>query len=481
MELKFLGIGSAFQTKLYNTSAFFVEGDVLFLIDCGETTFEQLKSQSFFEDIKEIYVAFTHTHSDHIAGIAKLIDYCNDLLNEPLNIVVPTNSGLIKDIFALLDIFFISNDKCCFIPPNYLTSHFETFEKLDFLPTFHAPQLAQKCYSLLFDTKDGKVLYSGDSTDTKYIKELVKSGFDKMYIDVTSSIPIAHLDINVLAANVPSNLRNKVYCMHFDSQDCLNKAKYLGFNIANSIATKLSNIPLTFSYAKFDNTTLVLNNCNELAFYNLQQYNLLDGIDTIILMIQDTKASSVASLGSLLTYSHFVLKKPLYICNKNIAFNMLRLAKIYGVSETSLVFVDDNITVPIPQEEKNIYKIFDIVVCKDRKIATKYVDSSLASESSWIPLTKEGNYKVTTLNGRIGYNFANKGTKYVFVDIGDLILESFDGKDEICIYQLEYFDFILQKAIGKLLFRGNPKTNKKFEKYEKVAKDLDDYQMFVTV
>ena len=63
MELKFLGIGSAFETKLYNTSAFFIEDKKLFLIDCGETTFAQLTSQKFLIDIKEIFVAFTHTHT----------------------------------------------------------------------------------------------------------------------------------------------------------------------------------------------------------------------------------------------------------------------------------------------------------------------------------------------------------------------------------------------------------------------------------
>ena len=44
MNLNFLGIGSAFQTSLYNNCAYFIEDNELFLIDCGETAFEQLKA-----------------------------------------------------------------------------------------------------------------------------------------------------------------------------------------------------------------------------------------------------------------------------------------------------------------------------------------------------------------------------------------------------------------------------------------------------
>lgn len=62
MDLQFLGTGSAFQTKLYNTSAFFVEGEKLFLIDCGETVMAQLENLRLLNYVKEIYAVFTHTH-----------------------------------------------------------------------------------------------------------------------------------------------------------------------------------------------------------------------------------------------------------------------------------------------------------------------------------------------------------------------------------------------------------------------------------
>lgn len=44
-QLKFLGTGSAFNTKLGNTSAYLLNNDksAMLLFDCGETVFSKLK------------------------------------------------------------------------------------------------------------------------------------------------------------------------------------------------------------------------------------------------------------------------------------------------------------------------------------------------------------------------------------------------------------------------------------------------------
>ena len=200
MNLKFLGIGSAFQTSLYNNCAYFIEDNQLFLIDCGETAFEQLKEQEDFSAIKEIYVVFTHTHSDHIAGLGQLVEHCENALNKKLNIIVPQGKEdtLKEDIKTLLDIFSIPKEKCNFLSRDDITNKFKTFQTMEFLKTKHSPELEGKCYSLMFETSEGKVLYTSDSMDTKYIEELINSDFSKIYTDVTLSIPEVHLDFNVL-------------------------------------------------------------------------------------------------------------------------------------------------------------------------------------------------------------------------------------------------------------------------------------------
>lgn len=343
LDLKFLGIGSAFQTHLYNNTAYFQEGDTLFLLDCGETAFEQLKRQSFFRDINKIYVAFTHTHSDHIGGLGQLVEYCNEKLNSKLNIIVPNteSDSLFTDIVDLLNIFSINKAKCNFLLPDNLENTYESFSKINFLPTEHAPELKDKCYSLLFETPTGKVLFTSDTIDTKYIEELVDTNdYSKIYVDSTISLPHVHLDLNILNEIVPDEQKEKIYCMHFDSMSCITEATKSGFNIAPSVAKDLSMEEPTFKYLKLDDK-LILNNCGELTFMHLHQKEILNGINEIYLPLESTSNEQVASLGSLLTYCYFVLKKPLYILTdiSEVKENMTRLVELYGTPPESISFV----------------------------------------------------------------------------------------------------------------------------------------------
>ena len=47
MELKFIGRGAAFNPKEGSDSAFFVDNNRLFLIDCGESVFCKLCEHKF--------------------------------------------------------------------------------------------------------------------------------------------------------------------------------------------------------------------------------------------------------------------------------------------------------------------------------------------------------------------------------------------------------------------------------------------------
>ena len=55
----------------------------------------------------------------------------------------------------------------------------------------------------------------------------------KMYIDVTStnSKDNIHLYIGKLIEKIPSNLKEKVYCMHFNNQKCIDEARSNGFHV----------------------------------------------------------------------------------------------------------------------------------------------------------------------------------------------------------------------------------------------------------
>ena len=81
--LKFIGIGSAFNTKLGNTSAYIKENGVLLLLDCGELTFDRILNMNLLDDVNEVHVAVTHCHPDHIGSLGSFIFYCH-FITQPL-------------------------------------------------------------------------------------------------------------------------------------------------------------------------------------------------------------------------------------------------------------------------------------------------------------------------------------------------------------------------------------------------------------
>lgn len=89
MELNFLGRGAAFNPKEGNTSAFFIDNNELFLIDCGESIFKEIIENNILNNIEKINIMITHTHCDHIGSIGSLIMYSYYKLNNKVNIIVP--------------------------------------------------------------------------------------------------------------------------------------------------------------------------------------------------------------------------------------------------------------------------------------------------------------------------------------------------------------------------------------------------------
>ncbi len=73
--LQFLGIGSAFNTTLGNTSAYYKLGDVLILVDAGGMIFHTLLSKGLLKDIRKIDILITHMHPDHVGSLGDLIFY----------------------------------------------------------------------------------------------------------------------------------------------------------------------------------------------------------------------------------------------------------------------------------------------------------------------------------------------------------------------------------------------------------------------
>ena len=235
MKLTFLGNGAAFASDFDNTAAYFIENQELFLIDCGETVFKTLLHSSFFQNIKKIHLFITHLHSDHVGSVGSLALYSNSVLGEKLHIYTSRDCKYLSSLRKLLRATG-SFAACKFHFVEELDGHYQTFSSITFQETEHVPAL--DCYSIIFHTSNGKVFYSGDTKKIDLLLSIIQSDdFDLAYMDATSSTLPNHPHVSIydLDKAIPKNLREKIYCMHFNNSSCIKLAKDMGFSVVEVI------------------------------------------------------------------------------------------------------------------------------------------------------------------------------------------------------------------------------------------------------
>ena len=234
MELLFLGRGSAFNPEEGTNSAYFIENRVLFLIDSGETTFERLIKNNLLNNIDQVYIMITHTHSDHIGSMGTLISYLYHKKNIITKIIIPKQKR--KRYYDYIEMILKltgCTDKYIFINEEELDNKYKSFTTIRFKETTHSENL--ECYGILFNTDKGFIYYSGDTNELNNVKELIDNNclIDRLYLDTTTSENDSHLNINYINKEIPSNIKNKVYCMHIDSKESIENIKKLGFKVVD--------------------------------------------------------------------------------------------------------------------------------------------------------------------------------------------------------------------------------------------------------
>lgn len=222
-DLSFIGIGGAYALELGGNSAYLKDDNTLLLIDCCEDATKKLKERSAFENIKNIVIAITHTHADHVAGIGTFIWYCNFLLNIKPKIVI--NSKTFKEhLNSLLKLLGVEERFYEFINQEEVIVD---NCKIEMVPTTHTPIL--ECFGVMFADNYGKYYYSGDTNDFENIKNLVNHNeVNKVYCETSWESYNAHIDYKLLKT-IKSN---KLVLMHFEDIELYKLAKADGFNVA---------------------------------------------------------------------------------------------------------------------------------------------------------------------------------------------------------------------------------------------------------
>lgn len=259
--LNFIGNGSAFNTKLGNNGAYVKHNGVLFLIDCGSSTFQKLLENKILDDVKYIYVLITHYHADHIGSLGDLILYSyysmGTMGEVKINLIEPSENSKnkfmdntnrmvsIEDIMNLMGISFNNYNLSELDHEEYTSIAFDLNFEGEFeimikpVQVKHVEELDCFGYEIIYN--DIHIYYSGDCYEIPEEKlKLINEGYyDYVFQDVCKADyeGNVHLSLNKLDKLIVNDrtIRNKIFCMHLDQNFSKDEAIKLGFNITKTI------------------------------------------------------------------------------------------------------------------------------------------------------------------------------------------------------------------------------------------------------
>jgi len=235
--LKFIGVGSAFNTGFGNTSAFFMCGETMILFDCGESVFGRIQGSELMDGVKSLKVFITHNHPDHVGSLGSLIFFCYFCKKIPVEVYGD------QDLYSILKMTGVKDEQFSF--KNISENFPKTFSftplignleyKITPVVTKHADNLFCVGYHVKETNSEVSFYYSGDSSE---IPSSVLNAFlhghitclyeDTSWLDYEGNV---HLSYKKLCSVIDTR-RDSVYIMHTDNNFNLEKAVHDGFKIA---------------------------------------------------------------------------------------------------------------------------------------------------------------------------------------------------------------------------------------------------------
>lgn len=226
--LKFLGVGSAFNTELGNTSAWVRQDAQLLILDCGGMIFHRILKKELLKDITSLDICLTHTHGDHVGSLGDLVLYCHHILNLKPTVRHP-DAERVHGLLTLLGVpeeAYTLADAPRFSLESGLEARFVRQVHTDTMPA----------YGLLLRESHRSSWYSGDSQGipVEILEELLKGSIDYFYQDTsgTDYPDSLHMSLDRLKNLIPESFRSRVVCMHQDESFHSEAAEMLGFSVA---------------------------------------------------------------------------------------------------------------------------------------------------------------------------------------------------------------------------------------------------------
>ena len=125
--------------------------------------------------------------------------------------------GVISDYYNFIDV-----------------SQINSFFKIKSERIKHCPELDSYAYEIIID-EDTTYYYLGDNNDIKFFTNKLKvlKSNDFIFTDVSIFNSTVHLNLLELEKITSTINRKQVCCMHFPNNETIEKAKSLGFEVAN--------------------------------------------------------------------------------------------------------------------------------------------------------------------------------------------------------------------------------------------------------
>lgn len=224
MKIDFIGVGGAFYAQKGCNCAYIKEDNKILFIDFGLDTFDKVLKHNLLDNISNIYVLITHMHADHCGGLPTFIQYCAIVLNVKVNLI-KNSETFKKDLTKFLELTAVEDAFYEYVELNELNFSY----LIELKETTHTPLL--ECYSVVFNKEGKKTLYTGDSNDVEFLKEVIN---DESYEDVYTEIsdyPMVHMDYK----EIIKLDKTKITLMHIECEELYNRVKDLGYKIAKPL------------------------------------------------------------------------------------------------------------------------------------------------------------------------------------------------------------------------------------------------------
>ena len=198
---------------------------------CGDITdIVLMKSLIKEHDIKDIHVYITHLHSDHIGSLSSLIYYCYYVLGMEIKIHYPDIDkfyfGYNSPLIQLLT-----------LQGNIIDTHYEFLlephECIRSKKVTHVNEFKSYSYTINLDD-DKKIYYSGDCKEIESeLIEINNGSYNQVYLESCLNESAVHMCIDYLDEVISKDkaIRDRIYIMHIDSLDLIEKVKEYGFKV----------------------------------------------------------------------------------------------------------------------------------------------------------------------------------------------------------------------------------------------------------